>query len=186
MQRLDPRQCTVLVIDVQERLASAMPAHQMSELVRATTVLVEAAHLLGARLLVTEQYPAGLGHTVAPIADRLKLAGASAPVEKTSFSACDDEQFQRAWNAASSRAAIVVGMEAHVCVYQTVRELCARGVEVHVPLDGVASRRDDHRAVGLDLCRASGAIVTSMETVVFDWLARATSPAFKQLSKLIR
>jgi len=70
--------------------------------------------------------------------------------------------------------------------FQTVRELCARGVEVLVPADGVASRRDDHRAVGLDLCRAAGATITTMETVVFDWLRKAGTDEFKKLSKLIR
>ena len=77
-------------------------------------------------------------------------------------------------------------MEAHVCVFQTVRELTARGVTVHVPLDGVASRRDDHRAAGLSLCSAAGATVTTMETIVFDWLRRAGTDEFKRLSKLIR
>jgi nicotinamidase-related amidase len=84
------------------------------------------------------------------------------------------------------RAAIVVGMETHVCVYQTVRELAARGVDVFVPMDGVASRRDDHRAAGLELCRAAGATITTMETVVFDWLRRAGTDVFKHLSKRIR
>jgi nicotinamidase-related amidase len=73
-----------------------------------------------------------------------------------------------------------------VCVYQTVRELTARGIGVHVPIDGVASRRDDHRAAGIDLCRAAGATVTTMETIVFDWLRRAGSDEFKRLSKLLR
>jgi nicotinamidase-related amidase len=77
-------------------------------------------------------------------------------------------------------------MEAHVCVFQTVRELAARGIDVYVPLDGVASRRDDHRAAGIELCRSAGAIITTMESVVFDWLQRAGSEEFKRLSKLIR
>lgn len=79
-----------------------------------------------------------------------------------------------------------MGMETHVCVYQTVRELAARGTDVHVVIDGVASRRDDHRAAGIELCRAAGATITTMETVVFDWLGRAGSAEFKKLSKLIR
>jgi nicotinamidase-related amidase len=77
-------------------------------------------------------------------------------------------------------------MEAHVCVFQTVRELAARGINVLVPIDGVASRRDDHRAAGLELCRAAGATLTTMETVVFDWLQRAGTAEFKKISKLVR
>jgi nicotinamidase-related amidase len=185
MRRLNPEECAVLVIDVQERLASAMPAAQMTELTRATTILVDAAHVLGARVLATEQYPQGLGPTIAPVAAEFARIGVT-PISKVEFSACDNDAFERAFAKASPRAAIVVGMEAHVCVFQTVRELAARGVEVLLPIDGVASRRDDHRAAGIDLCRAAGATVTTMESVVFDWLRRAGTETFRHLSKRIR
>jgi nicotinamidase-related amidase len=170
MRRLVPEECAVLVIDVQERLAAAMPPAQVAEVIRAATVLVDAA---------------GLGPTLAPIAAELARAGVI-PIAKVEFSACDNHDFERAFALAGARTAIVVGMEAHVCVFQTVRELAARGVEVLVPVDGVASRRDDHRAAGIELCRSAGAIITTMETVVFDWLRRAGTDAFKHLSKRIR
>jgi nicotinamidase-related amidase len=185
VRRLVPEECAVLVIDVQERLAAAMPPSQVAEVTRVATVLVDAASRLGARVLATEQYPAGLGATVAPIAAELSRAGVT-PIAKMEFSACDNHDFERAFARAGARVVIVVGMETHVCVFQTVRELTARGVEVLVPMDGVASRRDDHRAAGLELCRAAGATVTTMETVVFDWLRRAGTDAFKHLSKRLR
>ena len=145
MRRLDPRQCAVLIIDVQEKLAAAMPAHQLAEMYRAASVLIEAADLLGAKVIVTEQYPAGLGHTVPNLVE--KLSRVHAPViEKIEFSACDNASFERALAGTRTHAAVVVGMEAHVCVFQTARDLAARGVSVLVPLDGIASRRDDHRA----------------------------------------
>jgi nicotinamidase-related amidase len=185
MRRLFPGECALLVVDVQDKLAAAMPAAQVAELTRATTVLIEAARLLGARVLATEQYPSGLGPTIAPVAERLREAGI-VPVDKMAFSAWDAGELARAFGATGARAAVVVGMETHVCVFQTVRDLAASGVEVHVPIDGVASRRDDHRAAGLELCRAAGATLTTMETVVFDWLRRAGTDPFKRLSKLIR
>jgi len=185
MRRLDPRECAVVVVDVQDKLAKAMPEPRLADLVRAATVLLEAARLFGAASLATEQYPAGLGRTVTPIAEALQQAGALT-IEKLDFSACDEPAFARALASVAPRAVVVVGMEAHVCVYQTVRELCARGIEVHVPIDGVVSRRDDHRAVGIDLCRDAGATITTMETLVFDWLRRAGSAEFKMLSKRIR
>src|SRR5262245_56326509 len=185
MRRLDPTQCAVLIIDVQEKLAAAMPAPQLAELGRAAGVLLEAAELLGAKVIATEQYPAGLGHTLPSLAPLLLRA--SAPViEKIEFSACDNVAFERALAATRAHTVVVVGMEAHVCVVQTARDLAARGLDVHVPLDGVASRRDDHRAAGLDLCRAAGATITTMESIVFDWLRHAGSNEFKRLSKLIR
>lgn len=185
MRRIEPSASAVIVIDVQEKLAAAMPAPQMEALTRAATVLIEAARRLGAAVIATEQYPAGLGCTVAPIAEKLAQAGAPV-IPKMEFSACDALEFERAFNERAPRTAVVVGMEAHVCVFQTVRELAARGVAVHVPLDGVASRRDDHRLAGLDLCRTAGATITTAETVVFDWLRVAGTDHFKHLSKLIR
>ncbi|WP_437570561.1 isochorismatase family protein [Sorangium sp. So ce542] len=185
MRRLEPSASAVIVVDVQEKLAAAMPAPQMDALTRAATLLIEAARRLGAHVLATEQYPAGLGRTVAPLAEKLAQAGAPV-VPKMEFSACDALEFERAFGERAPRTAIVVGMEAHVCVFQTVRELAGRGVAVHVPLDGVASRRDDHRLAGLDLCRAAGATITTAETVVFDWLKVAGTDDFKHLSKLIR
>lgn len=185
MRRLQPNECAVVVVDIQEKLSAAMPPQQLAELTRSASILIEAAMTLGARVIATEQYPAGLGSTLAPIAALLEKAGAPR-ITKLDFSACDEATFERAWASMSPRAAIVIGMEAHVCVFQTARELAARGISVHVPLDGVASRRDDHRAAGLDLCRAAGATITTSETIVFDWLRRAGSDEFKKLSKLIR
>jgi nicotinamidase-related amidase len=185
MKRLDPKRSAIVVIDVQEKLAAAMPDERMKDLTRAATVLLEAAHALGARVIATEQYPTGLGHTITPIASGLTKLDAQV-IEKVDFSACDAVAFERAWADMAPHAAIVLGMETHVCVWQTVRELCARGTNVHVVVDGVASRRDDHRAVGLELCRNAGATLTTMETVVFDWLGRAGGDVFKQMAKLIR
>lgn len=190
MPKLDPKACVVVIVDVQEKLAAAMPDDDRASVVRAASVLLEGARLLGARAIATEQYPQGLGPTVPALREILERGGAphakTPIVAKLDFSACDEPAFQRELAAARARTAIVVGMEAHVCVFQTVRELAARGVEVLVPLDGVASRRRDHRDVGLDLCRGTGATITTMESVVFDWLGRAGTPEFKALSKLIR
>jgi nicotinamidase-related amidase len=185
MRRIEPSESAVIVIDVQEKLAAVMPEPQLAALTRAATVLIEAARRLGARVIATEQYPQGLGRTLAPIAERLEQAGAPI-VPKMEFSACDALAFERVFNEHAPRVAVVVGMETHVCVYQTVRELAARGVLVHVPIDGVASRREDHRQAGLDLCRAAGATLTTMETLVFDWLRVAGTDDFKHLSRLIR
>lgn len=185
VNRLVPASSLVLVVDVQERLAQAMPEDAMKALLRASTVLIEAASTLGAGLLATEQYPTGLGPTVSAIRTELERTKTQV-LEKVAFSAAEAEGFAEAVAVRAPRSVVVVGMETHVCVFQTVRELVARGFDVHVPIDGVASRRDDHRAAGLDLCRAAGATLTTTETVVFDWLRKAGTDEFKKLSKLIR
>jgi nicotinamidase-related amidase len=185
MQRLEPSKSVVAVIDVQERLAAAMPADRMSEVTRKIDVLLAAAEILGVRVIATEQYPKGLGRTISPLAEKLAQT-AAAPLEKTAFSAVEVPDFLRRLEEAAPSAVIVVGMEAHVCVYQTVRDLRSRGFEVHVPVDAVVSRHDDDRAAGIALCERTGAVATTVETVVFDWLARAGTDAFRAVSKLLR
>ena len=185
MQRLKPETTAVIVVDVQERLAPAMPEHQYEGLLRSSRILLEAARLFSSPVLATEQYPGGLGPTVAEISARLDALQVS-PRDKLTFSAWDSTEFVDELAACKASAAVVVGMEAHVCVYQTVRDLVAAGIEVHVPIDGVCSRRDDHRDAGIDLCVAAGAVRTTTEAVVFDWLRVAGSDEFKALSKLIR
>jgi len=185
VERLVPAQTLVLVIDVQEGLATAMAPARMADLARSVPLLLTAAKLLGAPVLATEQYPKGLKPTILPVLEKLDDLGVTR-FEKTVFSAAEVPELQRRLEQLAPRAVVVVGMETHVCVYQTVRDLRAKGLEVLVPVDAVASRRDEDRAVGLALCERAGAITTSVETVVFDWLGRAGTDAFRSISKLLR
>lgn len=185
MERLLPASSVVLVIDIQERLASAMPPDALADVVRSATLLTEGARRLGVPCLVSEQYPRGLGRTLAAVQEGLDAARALR-FEKLTFSALDLPEFAAALQATGARDAIVLGMETHVCVYQTARDLVAAGLRVHVPLDGVCSRRADHREVGLSLCERAGAVRTTTESVIFDWLREAGTDAFKELSKRIR
>jgi nicotinamidase-related amidase len=183
MQRLEAETTALIVVDIQERLASAMPEEQLGQVVRSSRILCEAARALGAPVFLTEQYPKGLGSTLPEVAAGL---GGAQRFEKLTFSAWQADGFEAALRESGVRAAVVVGMEAHVCVFQTVRDLLRNGIEAHVPIDGVSSRRDDHRRAGLRLCEGAGALQTTTETVVFDWLERAGGEHFKALSKLIR
>lgn len=185
MDRLLPESSALIVIDVQERLAAAMPEDQLAALTRSARILIESARLLGVPVLATEQYPKGLGATLPEIQQLLSAAGA-ARFEKLAFSACDAEGFMNRLAETKARSAVVIGMEAHVCVFQTARDLAVRGHAVYVPIDGVASRRADHRDVGIALCGRAGAVPTTSETIVFDWLGRAGSDQFRQISKLVR
>jgi nicotinamidase-related amidase len=185
MTRLVPASTALLVVDVQDRLAAAMPAARMESLTRNTGILLDAAGILGVRVLASEQYPKGLGHTIAPLAEKLRALGV-APAAKTTFDACGEPEIARPLSAAAPRSVIVVGMETHVCVFQTVRELVARGYGVHVPIDAVASRTEENRVAGIALCERAGAVATTTETVVFDWLEKAGTDAFKAVSKLVK
>jgi nicotinamidase-related amidase len=136
-------------------------------------------------VIASEQYPKGLGPTVEPIAERLRAMGVE-PIAKTTFDACAEPRLAQALSERSPRAVVVSGMETHICVFQTARELVRRGLEVHVAADAVASRREENRGLGLALCERAGAYLTPTETVIFDWLGRAGTDAFKAVSKLVR
>lgn len=185
--RLPAAETGLLLVDFQERLAAAMPEAERPDCERRISILIEAFRILNLPVVVSEQYPKGLGPTV-PV---LETALAAGPLqlhrfEKLHFACTDDPSFTALWTRLGRKRWIVVGMETHVCVYQTVRGLRALGAQVFVPADAVLSRTPANRSIGLDLCTRAGAIVSSLETVVFDLLGRAGTDEFKQLSKLLR
>ena len=185
MERLNPARSVLMIVDVQEKLAAAMPSAAMELLVKNAELLLEAAELLGVRVIASEQYPKGLGPSVAPLLTRL-TAMKAAPIDKLTFDACAEPRISRLLAEYDPRAVVVVGMETHVCVFQTARELVRRGIATYVVADAVASRREEHRLMGLALAERAGAVPTTAETVVFDWLEQAGTEPFKALSKLMR
>ncbi|HET9753501.1 MAG TPA: hydrolase [Myxococcales bacterium] len=172
----------LLVVDVQERLATAMPGAALADLEKNVAVLIRAARRLGLPVVATEQYPKGLGHTVPALRELLP----EAPMEKLEFSCAAAKPVARRIAATGRKQAIVAGMEAHVCVFQTVRDLLAGGFSVFLAQDAVISRSDGNRAVGLRLCEKAGATLTSTEAVLFDLLGVAGTPEFKELAPLIK
>lgn len=185
MERLLPAQTALLIVDVQDKLAAAMPPDALERLVKNTTILLDAAKALGVKVVVSEQYPKGLGPTVPALATKLAEHGVT-PLPKMTFDACSDLAISRALTDTGARAVVVVGMETHVCVFQTARELVKRGYNTYVVADAVASRREENRVLGLSLCEKAGAVITPTETVAFDLLEVAGTDAFKTVSKLVR
>jgi isochorismate hydrolase len=179
---LDRGKALLLVIDVQERLANAMPPAALATLTKNAAVLIRAARRLEIPVVATEQYPKGLGPTVPSLRDLLPAD----PMTKMEFSCGASQPIAREILGTGRRQAIVVGMEAHVCVFQTVRDLLRKDFQVFVPRDAIVSRTEENRQVGLNLCERAGAVVTSTETVLFDLLGIAGTPEFKELSPLIR
>jgi nicotinamidase-related amidase len=188
--RVEPGKAVLLVVDVQERLAAAMPEGLRASCERGVVVLVEMARRLGVPVVVSEQYKKGLGPTVKPIEDALSQPGLQLTrFEKLDFACTAAPEFApilEKLRAAGRDQWIVAGMETHICVYQSARGLVAAGQRVQVPRDAVCSRTAENRDVGLDLCARAGAVVTATETVVFDALGRAGSDDFKALSRLIK
>ncbi len=185
--KIDPDRCALLVVDVQEKLHVAMDEASRLSVERYVPVLIEMARRFSMPVVVSEQYPRGLGPTIGVVDAALADLGDGAhKFEKTDFSVCKTEPFTELYNQLDRDQWIVTGMESHVCVYQSVRGLVDRGASVHVPADAIASRTPFNKDIGLGLISRCGAVVTSTEVVVFDALQRAGGDDFKALSKLIR
>jgi len=174
----------LVIIDVQERLAGAMDPAVRDCVIRNTGILLDAAGRLGVPVLVTEQYPKGLGPTVAKVSGMLPEG--TAAFEKTCFSCAAAAPFSAALEEGGRSQVILAGMEAHVCVLQTALELRAAGREVFVVEDACCSRHARNHANAIERMRAAGVIVTNTESVVFEWLRDARNEHFKAISAQLR
>lgn len=174
----------LLVVDAQERLAAAMLEGERARVERACGLLVQAACTLAVPVVVSEQYPVGLGGTIASIQEHLP---ANVQVHaKTAFSCCSDANLLEHIARTGRGQVVVVGMESHVCVLQTALELVSLGYEVHVAADAVCSRNPENSAVALERLRTAGAVVSCAESVIFEWLRDAAHPKFRAVSTLVK
>lgn len=180
--RLD--ECTLLVIDIQQRLGDAMPGKVLTRVLQNTSLLARAASLLEVPVLHTEQYPQGLGATHPMVLDALPQNRKY--FAKTTFSAMNADGFPAAIGALARRQAVLVGMEAHVCVLQTAMDLTATGAEVFVVEDAICSRRLENYQNALDRMRACGISIISAESVVFEWMGDSRHPHFKTIQGWLR
>ena len=176
--KLDPARATLVVIDVQEAFRNALPS--FDEVAAASATLVRGAAAIGVPVVVTEQYPSGLGATVPELVQH--LPGAATVIDKVRFSAAEADGF----DLGERDQALVCGIEAHVCVNQTVLDLIDEDVEVHVVADAVGSRTQANRDLGLAKMERAGAVVTSVETALFELLGGSDSPAFKEVQALVK
>ncbi|MDQ3745182.1 MAG: hydrolase [Acidobacteriota bacterium] len=179
---LDLGQTALAVIDVQESFRQ--PIQDFSEVAARIALVTHAMQMLGVPVVVTEQYPKGLGHTATEI--RAVLPEGFAPVEKTAFSSCGAGEFVARLEAACARQVLLCGVEAHVCVNQTAHDLLARGYQVHILTDCVSSRAEQDKRVGLDKMMRSGALPSSTEMALFELMRDARHEQFKAIQKLIK
>jgi nicotinamidase-related amidase len=181
-------QLVVVCVDIQDRLAAVMP--RRDEVVAATVRLVRAAGALGAPVIVTRQYPKGLGDTVPELASALATAAgdgsAVTTVDKLDFDCTAEPAFMAALLGTGRRDVVVAGMEAHICVAQTAMSLAAAGFASHVTADAVCSRRDYDRDVAVGRMRDGGADVLTVESAVYEALARADTDAFRAVLAVIK
>lgn len=175
--------CFLVVVDIQRRLHVAMEESFKETYVKNSIILIEAAKTCGLPIIVSEQYPKGLGATIDEVAAHLD---GIPRLEKLFFSCYREDVIKSAIHASGRRTAVVIGIETHVCVMQTVLDLMAAGYAVVVASDAVCSRREHDRVVSLDAMACSGAMVYPTEAIAFMLIERAGTELFKQLSGLFK
>ncbi len=179
---IDRASCAAFVVDIQEAFRPHIA--DFDNLVRSTTLLLSALRMLDVPVAYSEQYPKGLGSTIPEIGEILKGAPCFEKLEISSRAAAGWEELPESITGA--RQIIIAGIEAHVCVSQTVHDLVAAGVQVHVPADAVASRDAWQKRIALKRLEAVGAVVTTVEMILFEILETAGTGDFKAVQKLIK
>ncbi len=175
----------LLIIDAQERLAAAMQPEELAQVVGNINRLITAAKLLGIPVIATQHYSKGLGPIIETI--HANLPQTADPTEKTAFSCCTAPGFERNISLQPNRRQlIVVGMEAHICIAQTVSGLQRWGYQVFVPADGIISRNAAHKANVLERMRHSGIQVVCTESVGFEWLGDSSDAQFRDVWSLFK
>lgn len=177
--QMTARDTGLLVIDLQEKLLVKIP--NADALVRNTAFLIDAARLLDVPVQATEQYPRGLGPTAPELAKRLPERS-----DKVAFSCCAIPSVVESFRRSARPKLVLAGIESHVCVQQTALDLLAQGFQVAIPVDAVGSRYGVDHEVALRRLEKAGAIITTAETVVFEWVGGADHPRFKEISKLVQ
>ncbi|MDX2265322.1 MAG: hydrolase [Hyphomicrobiales bacterium] len=183
--RIERDRSQLLIIDVQERLAPAVLEHE--GVIAMSGKLIAAAKAVGAPITVSEQYPRGLGPTVAPLHEAIGNEGAF--IEKTHFSCLREAPLRQRiemLRAEGRDQVIVAGMEAHICVAQTVLDLAEEGFHAFAVADAMSSRAAQSRDLALQRMRHAGAPSVTVEMVIFEWLDRAGTPEFKALQALVK
>jgi nicotinamidase-related amidase len=171
----------LLIIDIQERLAAAMEVRD--EVIKNCSHLIELAKMLDIPIVLTEQYSKGLGPTVAEIREALP---AYQPIEKLTFSCCEEPNFLNEIKKLNKKSIILTGMETHICVLQTCIGLLKEGFHVHLVSDAVCSRAKENWKTGVEFMRDAGAVITCTETVLFQLLKVAGTEEFRAISKRIK
>jgi len=181
MNTLDRENSLLIIVDVQERLVSAL---NKSVVVDKTAVLAKAAAILEIPTIVTEQYPKGLGPTVVSVKEA--LLPDTKIIEKTAFSALQEPGFLEVLKSYNKKQIVICGIETHVCVHQTVADLISEGFDVYVVKDACASRNKYEFKQGIDIMQQNGAKISCLEIVLFEWLKTAKNPKFKEVQTLIK
>ena len=183
LSRIQREEAVLVVVDVQDVLMKKMNQGVAENVIRNIRTLLTFAQKMAIPVLITEQYPKGLGQTVSEIKMELESI---LPIEKVSFSCCGVETFNEKLNQTGRKQVILTGIETHVCVLQTADDLIQGGHEVHAVADAICSRRKLDWEIGLRWMEKKGAMISTTEIIAFQLLKEAGTEEFKGLSKLLK
>ena len=179
--RLESSSSVLVVIDIQGKLSRIV--HQSELMIKNTSILIQGMKALGVPVLVTEQYPQGIGRTIDEIA---VLVQGDPLFEKDSFSCCGLDTFNVALQNLGRKQILLCGIETHVCVFQTAMDLVNAGYEVHLVTDAVSSRTKENRDLAIAKMQSLGVVPTGTEMALFELLKYSNAEKFRTISKLVR
>lgn len=182
LEQLRKDECVLLCIDYQDRLLPKI--HMADEITRNATIMIRAAQALKIPIIVTEQYPEGLGRTVQNLVET--LGGEYRPIEKNSFDCFKSSAFVKKLRSAKAKSILTMGVEAHVCVCQTVLEALRRKHHVYFLEDATSSRSAENRKIAFDRMAREGAIPSSVEMAIYELLKVSGTPEFKEILEYVR
>ena len=178
---LDKKDSILVIVDIQEKLVNSLGKDTVVE---KTATLAQAAKIMGIPTIITEQYPQGLGQTMAAVKEVLESN--TTFIEKTSFSALKEDEFFEKLNSHNRKQVVICGIETHICVHQTTEDLLAEGYEVYVAKDACASRNKYEFNQGVERMRDNGAKISCVEIILFEWLRSSKNEHFKEIQALIK
>lgn len=179
--RLNRENSVLVVIDVQSKLIPII--YQKENLIKNLRKIIQGARVLEIPIIITEQYPKGLGSTISEIVSALDEYN---PIAKTSFSCCEEKNFTTQLEQTNRGQILVTGIEAHICIYQTCIDLLDSGYEVYLLVDCTSSREKENRDIAINELDSLGIHLTSVEMALFEMLRVAEGKEFKQISEIIK
>ena len=182
--KLRREESLLVVIDVQEKLMPVI--HAAAEVEKNIDRLARGTQILGIPAILTEQYAKGLGHTTDIVRKAFAETHGYTPIEKACFSAFSNDDFREKLKAIERKQILIAGIEAHVCVYQSVLDLLAGGYDVMLISDAVSSRSQSNKNIGLSRMQQEGAKLSSTEMALFELMGLSGTDEFRAISKLVK
>lgn len=179
--KLDPLQTVLIVIDIQPTLTKTI--FEIDRVLDSAIFLAKVAKLLDIPILITEQNPSRMGATVPELS---KWVSPFSPFAKMSFSAAESSEFLSALTATERSQVVIVGLETHICVYQTAQDLAVKGIDVVVCPDAVSARSQERHKLGMERIRDAGIVPAHSESVAYEWIGTAEHPKFKSFLQIVK